>query len=142
MAWELNLNLNYGALLMASLAYFGMGVLTYSPLLFGRTWMRLLGPSADDMKSKPRIFFYAILFLCACLNVFVLAEVLDYIQTTSLRGGLGVAMLLWFGIHVAARVPEALFGRQEWKLVLLNALYPFLGTLVATIVLSLWAAPI
>jgi hypothetical protein len=137
----MNLNLDYVALLVASLAYFGMGALTYSPLLFGRAWMRLSGLSAQDVAAAPKFGSYAFTFVCALLNVFVLAEVLDYVQTTSLRGAWGVAILLWFGIYVAARAPEAIFGRQSWKLVLINACYPLLGTLVASTILTLWPGP-
>ncbi|MBA2527542.1 MAG: DUF1761 domain-containing protein, partial [Pyrinomonadaceae bacterium] len=56
--------INYFAVLAAALSTFVLGGLWYSPLLFGKAWMRANGFSDADLQtlSKARMFGWSFLF--------------------------------------------------------------------------------
>src|SRR6185295_17826416 len=56
--------INYFAVLVAALSTFVLGGLWYSPLLFGKAWMRTNNFSDSDLKnfSKARMFGWSLVF--------------------------------------------------------------------------------
>lgn len=133
-----NLNLDYLAILVAGVVYFVMGGLVYSPLLFGRAWMRLGGHTEESIKQGNTALPYVVAFACALVNAFVIAEVLDFIEAQTWPQALGTALFLWAGFYFVGRAPESFFGRKPKALLLIDASYPLLGTLAATAVLFAW----
>jgi len=138
--WQLNLNLNYVSLVSAGLIYYLLGVVTYSPLMLGRHWRRLEGydPADTTATNKPLALFVGM--LGAQVNVFILAQALDFTQADSVSAALGVALFLWVGFYAAGRLSEAGHSREPLALALIHALPTLLGNIVAAIVLMLWPA--
>ena len=82
--------INYVAVLVSAIVGFGIGGLWYSPLLFGKTWMKLINITQKEMKAnkdkakKGYIFmFVALLVMAYALSLFV-----NYAGATTLTAGL------------------------------------------------------
>src|SRR5688572_33505508 len=88
--------INYLAVLVAALSTFILGGLWYSPLLFGKAWMRANNFAEDDLQtfSKARMFGWSFLFsLVMALN---LAMFLSG-PTTNVTWGMAAGALAGFG---------------------------------------------
>ena len=55
---------NYGAVVVAALSTFLLGGLWYSPLLFGKVWMKANGFTLEQVEgfSKGRMFGWSLVF--------------------------------------------------------------------------------
>jgi hypothetical protein len=114
--------INWFAVVAAALAMFVIGGLWYSPLLFGKAWMRANGFTEETLKggSQARIFGFALVFsllMAANLAAFLNdpALTLGFALAASLAAGLGWAA---FGLAIVA-----LFERRGWAYILINGGY-------------------
>src|SRR5215472_7075497 len=92
-------NVNYLAVLVAAIAVFLLGGLWYSPLLFAKKWIALMGKPEDELKaaSSSMPLAYVSVFFCGLLTSFALAVVLNHFtEPTPLRGA-AVGALCWLG---------------------------------------------
>ena len=65
------------SVILAGFSYLLIGALWYSPLLFGKQWIKLNGFTDDDFKSnKPMWMISLFSFLSACVASFVISMVL------------------------------------------------------------------
>ena len=58
-------DINFYAVFTATLLSFAIGGLWYSPLLFGRIWLKELKLGAEGIKQKPRVFILSFVFSLA-----------------------------------------------------------------------------
>jgi hypothetical protein len=133
---EGSLQINYLAVVAAALACFLIGGLWYSPVLFGKAWMRANGFTDDDMKrgSMPVIFGVAFLFsllMAANLAAFIGPDAtLQFALAASIAAGLGWAAL---GLGVVA-----LFERRSWSYIAINGGYLTVAFAAMGLILGLW----
>jgi hypothetical protein len=123
---------NWLAILAASVAAFVLGGAWYSPLLFGKKWQAAAGLSDETLKSGNPAIIFGGAFLLALLASWMFALFLGPRPELPLGAAAGAAAgLCWvatsFGIN-------GLFERKPLSLVLINAGYHTLQfTAVGTI---------
>lgn len=125
------MNLNYGAIFLATLAQFIVGAIWYTPI-FGKLWGKIHGfdKLTKDIQMKmmksmgPML---AVQFLVTILTSFVLE-----LFVTSLPSGwsvFGEAGFFWLGFVVPTQVSAVIFGGTEGKWVVKKILVATGGSL-------------
>jgi len=66
--------INYLAVLVAALIPMAVGALWYSPALFAKKWMALVGKTEEEMKNVNPMKAYGISFLTSLIMAYVLAH--------------------------------------------------------------------
>lgn len=129
--------INWLAVIAAAASTFVIGGLWYSPVLFGKAWMRVNKFSETDLQrgSVPMIFGFAALFslvMAANLAAFLNFEgvTLGFAMGAALAAGLG-----WAGLGLGI---VALFERRSWTYILINAGYLTVAFLVMGLIIGLW----
>ncbi|WP_018625137.1 DUF1761 domain-containing protein [Kangiella aquimarina] len=93
-------DINYYAVLVAAILSFAVGGLWYSPMLFGRIWLKEMKIEAEDIKQKPSVFILSFIF--ALVAVFVIADLLgpnpDLIHAVTVCAMVGAIVFLGLGI--------------------------------------------
>lgn len=126
----------------ATIAQFVLGALWYSPLLFGKFWMKVVGAEGCDPEEikamqKQMAPFYALQFVITVLYTFVLNILL--VNATS-YDPYAVALLVWFGFIVPTQVSGVVWGgtkKELWaKQIGVMTSYQLVGILIATFILS------
>lgn len=129
--------LNFAAIAVAALAVFVLGGLWYSPLLFGRAWMRANGFTAEQAAgfSKARAFGGSIpLAIIMALNLaFFLAG-----ETTTLTWGITAGALAGVGWAAAAVAMVALFENRSWAYIAINGGYQIVAFVLMGAILGGW----
>ena len=100
-----------------------LGALWYSPLLFGKTWMKWMGytdKSMEKAKAGGMAKYYLAAFVGAVLTSFVLVRIIILIGAVSLSGGMVTALLLWLGFAVPLLLSSVLWEKKPFKVYLLN----------------------
>lgn len=118
-----DLLINPWAVLGSAVLGMAVGMLWYSPLVFGKLWERLSGFSeaaiAEAKKGMAKTLAGA--FLNYLLMSFVLAFFLDRVGAYDAVEGLIVAGMLWFGFITTVLFSSVLWERKPLVLFMVNA---------------------
>ncbi|OGH30785.1 MAG: hypothetical protein A3J69_01550 [Candidatus Levybacteria bacterium RIFCSPHIGHO2_02_FULL_42_12] len=135
------INVNYLVVFIAAVASMAVGFLWYSPILFGKPWLKLMGISneqAKGMKSKANKA-YALSFIGALITSYVLAVVLAYMGMSAVADAIQTGFWLWLGFIAPVMFTSVLFENKPVKLYCINAGYQLTSLITMAIILTLWA---
>jgi hypothetical protein len=143
----MEIHLNFGALLVSSLAYFFLGWAWHSPLLFMKAWVKEMGfPKLSKKEREKRMkgMWKPMLgnFLALLVTAYVFTYVIQYSQafykTSGPAGGLMSAFWLWLGFIATTLLNTVLWEGRSWKLFAINASYHLCGLLLMGAILAAW----
>ncbi len=139
------MEMNYILILVAAVAQFALGAVWHSPILFGNTWMKIMGA---DKYSKEEIAkmqkemgpFYAVQFVLAIITVFVLDSNLQF-NALSGAAAYFYAFVVWLGYIMPIQVAAVILGntkRQFWaKQIGIMVSYQFVALMLSTFILTM-----
>ena len=136
----MDIDVNYLAVLVAGIVAMGIGALWYSPILFGKLWMRLSGhtpESIDATKAKGMGVSYTIAFVLQLLVAYILAHFIALQNITSVSGALSLVFWAWLGFIFPVLANTALWDRKPWSLVALNSFHHLVTLAAAGVILIL-----
>ena len=138
------ISINLWAVLGSGVASMVVGGLWYSPVLFGKTWMHLMGFTAETMqKQKSKAMRgYVVAFLASLVMSYVLAHFLTYAMTYShsfgVKAGLMGGFWLWLGFFFPVTLGSFLWENKPFKLFLINVSHYLASLLVMSAILAKW----
>jgi hypothetical protein len=134
---------NLWSVLVAAVATLVVGFLWYSPLLFAKPWMVLMGYDPNDKarmeamrKSAGKA--YAISFVASLIAAFVLAKIIEVTTVNTALYGMKIGFSVWLGFVTTVQLTAKLFGNQPTKLYLINTGYQLVCYLVMGAILAVW----
>ncbi len=135
-------DLNYLAILVSVVSSFILGALWYSPLLFGKPWMKMMGFTQQHMeeaKKKGMAKLYIGNFIATLIMVYILSHFVDYAQAKTITDGLQLGLWVWLGFIVTLQFGSILWEGKPFKLFLINTSYRLVELLIVASILSAWA---
>ncbi len=139
----MNVEVNYTAVLLAGVASMIIGFLWYSPMLFGKKWMTLMGLTKEKMEDAKAEMgkTYGISFVLALVTAYVLSHVMtlseNFYQYSPMQTGLISAFWMWLGFIMPVQTTEVLFGGKKWELFAINTSYQLASLLAMGVVLGM-----
>jgi len=137
---------NPWAVSVSAVATMVIGFVWYSPFLFARPWMRLMGHDPNDaaqtaamQKSAGRQ--YAVTFVATIVSAIVLAKIIDLTSVNTVLYGMKVGFFVWLGLVATVQLTGALFGKQSPKLFLINTGYQLVCYVTMGAILAKWPHP-
>ncbi len=127
--------LNWLAIIVAALANFMVGGLWYSPLLFGKLWMKENNFTALRKGNMPKIF--GLTFLFSFVMAFNLAMFLNDGNTTVSWGAIA-GFLAGFGWVAMSIFVIGQFERKSTKYMLIHAGYVTISFVLMGLILGVW----
>lgn len=129
--------INYLAVLVAALSTFLIGGLWYSPLLFGKAWMRANNFTAAEVEkfSKARMFGWSFVF--ALVMAFTLAMFLASPGTT-VTWGMAAGALTGVGWVAMAEGIIGVFENKSWAYIAINGGYMIIAFVVMGAIIGAW----
>ena len=133
-------NINLWPVLVAALAYMVIGMLWYSPLLFGNKWLALMNKTPKEVKKMRKSAGKAYLFsvLIALVTSYVLAQFLSFLGAGTFLNGFLVAFWLWLGFVVTLQLNSVLYEQKPFGLYLINVFYVLASLLIMSAILVAW----
>ena len=129
--------INYFPVLAAALSSFVLGGLWYSPLLFGKAWMRANNFTDADLQtfSKARMFGWSFLVsLVMALNLAMfLAE-----PSTNVSWGMAAGGLAGFGWVAMAIAIVGVFENRSWTYIAINGAYMTVAFVIMGAIIGVW----
>lgn len=124
------------AVFVSAVAYFLIGALWYSPLLFAKQWIAALDLKPEDIQSSPVVYIST--FIGILIIVFILAVIVILINTNTLLGGMFVGAIAGVGFVLTTTAINNLYAGRSLTLTLVTSGYHIAGFVVSGIILAKW----
>ena len=140
------MGINVWAALVAALATMVIGFLWYSPLLFARPWMVLMGYDPNDKAKLAEMQksagpMYAMSLVASLLSAAVLGKIIAIATVNTALYGMKIGLAVWLGFVTTVQLTNALFSRQPAKLYAINTGYQLVCYLAMGAILAKWPHP-
>jgi len=134
--------LNWMAIAVAALAYFALGALWYSKVLFAKRWiadLKIDVNSPDAKKGMGMMFGGSLVMMFVqCLAIAIIANRLELIGA-GWMSGLKLGALTGACFCAASVGVNYLYEKKPFSLFLINAGYAIVGNIIAAIIICSWA---
>ena len=126
-------NVNYLAVLVATIAAFVIGAVWYSPMLFGNAWMKELGIKPGKEKKG-----MGALMAKSFLVTFIMATTLAVFSPVVWDVVLSTCAILGFGIGAMTGINNMIYEMKSSQLMLINAGYVLMMFLAMGAIIGAW----
>ncbi len=133
--------LNYWAILVATIIQILLGMFWYSPIGFGKPWMKSLGKTLADIeaqKGKGMALSYIFMIITAFIMTYVLAHFVDYANATDAMGGLVAGFWIWLGFIATSSLGMVLWEKRSLSWYAITSGYYLVSLLITGAVLAVW----
>ena len=131
-------SLNHVAILVSAVVLWVLGAAWYSPALFAKPWMQILGLKKEESKKS----FLYLGMIASLVGDAILAFVLDHIiiwsNATGFGWGVVIGVIVWIGFFAATSLPQNLYEGRPFKLFAINSGYWLVGLVIVGGLLASW----
>jgi hypothetical protein len=139
MSFDLLGELNWLAVIVATVVYFALGAVWYAPPLFGNAWMKAAGTVIQEgQRPGPAIYFTPLLaYFVAVIATAMLAEATG---SDTFAEGIVLGLVVGVGYAVVGTAVEATFGNRPQNGVwfLITGSYNLIGLIISAVIVSVW----
>lgn len=133
-------DLNWFAVIVATIVYFGLGGLWYAEFLFGKAWQKAMGWDGNAPEGAGAGIYAVPLATCfvATLATAMLAAATG---TDTLGEAIVLAVVVGIGLSASILAVTGMFDSTKpaaMTTVAISGGYHFLGLLLASVILALW----
>jgi hypothetical protein len=137
------MGVNLWAVLVSALATMAVGFVWYSPLLFARPWMVLMGYDPNDKAKTAEMQksagpSYGLSLVASLVSAVVLGKIIVVATIHSPLYGMKVGLAVWLGFVTTVQLTNALFSRQPAKLYAINTGYQLVCYLAMGAIMAAW----
>lgn len=128
---------NHWAVLASALILWFLGALWYSPVLFAKPWIEIVGRKKGE---KPEGVGRGMIasFLGDLILAFVLAHIIGWSGADTAGWGVFIGVLTWAGFVVAPLYPQSIYEGRPFKYFAINSGYWLVGLVVVGGLLAAW----
>lgn len=128
-------DLNWWAILVATVVAFALGGLWYGPL-FGQAWLDAIGKKAEELEPSPQPFIVSA--VAALLTCVVVAALLKMTGTTGLLSGALFGLITGIGFIATAMASDSAFCGWGMKLWMIQSGYRVAYAVLMGAILGVW----
>jgi fatty acid desaturase len=129
---------NYWAILVAGAAYFILGALWYSPVIFGKAWTQAVGKSKEELQKGSSALKMIWAFVGSLVIAYGLARILSWTGSYSLTDAVVVSLLAAICFLVTVIGISDSMEVRPMKLYLINIFYNIIGFCIMGIIIGVW----
>lgn len=133
-----NVDIDYFSVLIAGISGMVIGALWYSPVLFGKIWMKLSGMDSAKINSVKKIgmgLTYFLAFIGSLIMACVLVHFMAYMVIDNFVDTVQLVFWSWIGFIAPVTLSVVLWEGKSWKLWFLNNSYYLISLIVMSVVL-------
>lgn len=129
------MDINYVGLIAGAVSSMIVGSLWYSPLMFAKPWMKLVGMSDSNMKDANMTVFMGKMLAISLVEAFVVSNFLKMLGIIDVSGALQVIFWAWLGFTAATMGANYIAGKKPLQLYLIDAGYHLVNLAVMAVVI-------
>ena len=129
--------LNWLAIIVAAIVFFGLAAIWYQPKVMGNRWMEAAGVEAPEDPPSPMVFVGVL--VAYFIMAVVLAMIARGIGASSFGDGLALGLATGIAFVAAQAWVNVTFERRSNNLVLVNGAIGVIGHVVMALIVTMWA---
>lgn len=135
--------MNYLAVFVGAVINMAVGAFWYSSAGFGKQWAALMGfgnltPSQLEEMKKRGNKSMAYMAIGALVMTFILANVINWADASTLSEGAQVGFWVWLGFLATSMLGIVLWDSKPFKLYAINTSYYLVTLVVVGAMLAVW----
>ena len=132
--------INYLAVLVGAVATLLVGLVWYSPSVFGRVWIRAFGYTEErvNLIRQTAGRAYTVWVLCYLAMALVFNLLLAYAGVRTATGGMWLGLLVWLGFNFTVNLAGSMFSEKSITAFLVDAGFRLIFLLIMGAVLGGW----
>jgi len=130
-------NINWAAVGTATIMGYVLGALWYSPILFGKVWMKVANIDQDQISKSNKGLTYGVSFIFIAIASFNLAYFVADPKIGAMMGAT-YGFLTGFGWVMMGIGVTALFELKSWSYIFINGGYWVVNLTVMGLILGSW----
>ena len=133
--------INIWPFLISAVVSFAIGALWYSPILFGKEWMRLTKMTEADMaaaKASGVWKSYLSHFIATVVMLAVLGFFIATSNAVSATDGAFLGFVAWLGFIAPIGLSGMLWKREPFKLVLIDTIQVLISLIIGGAIMGAW----
>lgn len=138
------IDVNFVAVIVAAIASFVLGWLWYSPLLFGKMWMKEMGVSQAEQEKGKKEMQKKMLpvmvggLISQLVMAYVLAHVIAMGMLAEIGSGISSGFWMWLGFVATVQLGMILWEGRTVKYYLINVTYWLAGLIAMAAIITYW----
>jgi len=135
--------INYWAVILATLSSMVVGSVWYTPRVFGNYWMKTakITPSGDSTDAiRPILVTLVVSFVTAWVLAGAAFISWDFYGGSFLVNSLLTAIILWAGFTAARFITHDAFDGRPAGLTVLNVAHEFVTLVIMALIIGVWPA--
>jgi hypothetical protein len=134
----LHLHLNHLAILVAAIGQWFLGAIWYSPVLFAKPWMHMVGIQPGEGKKASMIAGMIASFIGSVVLSGVLAHIILWSGSGSFEWGALIGFICWAGFIAAPLSAQYIYESRPFNLFAINTGYWLVGLVLSGGLLAVW----
>lgn len=130
--------MNPWAILVGGIVLWVLGAAWYSPVLFAKSWMAILGIQKTEGRRPGMLLAMTSSLLCDLVMTFILAHLIMWADANTFGWGAFIGVLAWIGFIAAPTLPQGMYEGRPFKLFAINGGYWLLGLVIVGGMLAVW----
>ncbi len=127
---------NYFAVLVCTVIAIFIGSMWYSPLLFGKYWMRKMGFTKDDLEAKGSD--YILSMAASFITMFILVQFILALGTDSFHKGAMIGFFMWLGFVATSTISQVVWEGKKMSIYFLYNAMQLLTLVLTGGILAVW----
>jgi hypothetical protein len=129
-------NISILAIIIAAVANGVIGALWYSPLLFGKRWISLMGKNKEDFDKSGANLGYFLTMVAAFITAFTLTLLISMLDVITIANGAFVGFLAGLGIAAMREMSPTFFEGRKIQLYIISGAYHVVSLTVMGIIIA------
>jgi hypothetical protein len=129
---------NHVAILVSAIMQWLLGAIWYSPVLFAKPWMAMVGIHKDAGNKKTMVSGMIMSFVGSLITSFILVHILVWAGSSTAGRGAFIGFIAWAGFIAAPLVASYIYENRPFKLFAINTGYWLVCLIASGILLSVW----
>lgn len=124
----------------SAVAVFAIGALWYSPMLFGRAWVKAHGHTPEKIEAMRASMgrAYGVSFVCYLVMAAAMAILIQRMDVIYVRGGVKLGALIGVGFAATIGLTANMFSEKRLATWLIDAGYQIVYLMVMGAILVAW----
>lgn len=126
--------------IVSAVAVFAIGALWYSPVLFGKAWVKAHGYTPEKIAAMRAEMgrAYGVSFLCYVVMAAAMAMLIGRMDVIYVRGGVKLGALIGVGFAATIGLTANMYSEKRLSVFLIDAGYQIVYLMVMGAILVAW----
>ena len=133
-----HLHLNHMAILVSAIAQWLLGAIWYSPALFAKPWMAMVGITHGQAKKSSMMLGMVASFIGSLVLSFILAHLVFWSGVATASWGALIGFIAWTGFIAAPLSATYIYEGRPFKLFAINTGFWLVALLMSGALLACW----